>query len=93
MVVQNKALITFSKKYEREWNHLQNQGNKSKYIAQLIAKDLDLNGGLNLESNELEKIKEALRDVLAEYQFGIVANRKDDEDLDYSDKIDDLFNI
>ena len=49
MAIQNKALITFSKKYEREWNHLQNQGNKSKYIAQLIAKDLDLNGGLNLE--------------------------------------------
>ena len=93
MAIQNKALITFSKKYEREWNHLQNQGNKRKYIAQLIAKDLDLNGGLNLESNELEKIKEALRDVLDEYQFGIVANRKDDEDLDYSDKIDDLFNI
>ena len=92
MANQNKILITFSRKFTREWEHLQSLGNKSKYIAELIKADIDKNDDLLLDENGYEKLKAAMRDVLDEYEFGIVANRKDDE-LDYSDKIDDLFNI
>lgn len=92
MANQNKILITFSRKFTREWEHLQSLGNKSKYIAELIKADIDKNDGLLLDENGYEKLKAAMRDVLDEYEFGIVANRKDDEP-DYSDKIDDLFNI
>ncbi len=92
MATKNKALITFGSKFEREWNHLQSKGNKSRYIIELIAKDLDLSDGLDLEPSGYDRIKEALRDVLDEYEFGVVANRKE-EDPDYSDKINDLFNV
>lgn len=92
MANQNKILITFSRKFTREWEHLQSLGNKSKYIAELIKADIDKNDDLLLDENGYEKLKAAMRDVLDEYEFGIVANRKDDEP-DYSDKIDDLFNI
>lgn len=92
MANQNKILITFSRKFTREWEHLQSLGNKSKYIAELIKADIDKNDDLLLDENGYEKLKAAMRDVLDEYEFGIVANRKDNEP-DYSDKIDDLFNI
>lgn len=92
---QNKALITFGKKYEREWKHLQTKGNKSKYVAELIAKDLELNHGLDLCDSGIQSIKAALRDVLDEYEFGVVATKKEvaEEEFDYSDSIDDLFNL
>ena len=92
MANQNKILITFSRKFTREWEHLQTLSNKSKYIAELIKADIDRNDELLLDGNGYEKLKTAMRDVLDEYEFGIVAKRKDEEP-DYSDKIDDLFNI
>ena len=92
MANQNKILITFSRKFTREWEHLQSLGNKCKYIAELIKADIDKKDDLLLDENGYEKLKAAMRDVLDEYEFGVVANKKDDKP-DYSDKIDDLFNI
>ena len=92
MANQNKILITFSRKFTREWEHLQSLGNKSKYIAELIKADIDKNDDSLLDENGYEKLKAAMRDVLDEYEFGVVANKKYDKP-DYSDKIDYLFNI
>ena len=92
MATDNKKILSFGKKYSAEYVHLSKQKNASQYVAELIRKDM-ANDNIVQDESGYDKIKQALRDVLDEYQFGIVANRKDDEDLDYSDKIDDLFNI
>lgn len=76
MANQNKILITFSRKFTREWEHLQSLGNKSKYIAELIKADIDKKDDLLLDENGYEKLKAAMRDVLDEYEFGVVANKK-----------------
>lgn len=81
-------MISFGKKNIKQYEHLMKQKNASQYVADLIEKDME-----NGEINNLYSIKQALREVLDEYEFGIVASRKEDNDLDYSEKIDDLFNI
>lgn len=89
MAKQTKTLITFNKKYINEYEHLEKQGNKSNYVAELIRKDMNTSPDTN--QLDIAAIKQAIREVLGEYQFGIVAEKK--EILEYDDLVDDLFNI
>ena len=89
MAKQTKTLVTFSRKYINEYEHLEKQGNKSNYVAELIRKDM--NKDLVNEQLDIGVIKQAIREVLEENQFGVVATKK--EKADYSDLVDDLFNI
>ena len=91
MATENKKLLSFGKKYADEYKHLNKQKNASQYVAELIRKDM-ANDDIVQDLSGYDKIKQALRDVLDEYEFGIVANKKE-EDPDYSDKINDLFNV
>ena len=50
-----------------------------------------MNKDLVNEQLDIGVIKQAIREVLEEYQFGVVATKK--EKADYSDLVDDLFNI
>lgn len=92
MGCKNKILVSFGSKYNEAWEHLQKQPNKSKYISELVERDRHNSSVIDLASeNDVEKIKNAVRSVLEEYQFGVVATKK--EKADYSDLVDDLFNI
>lgn len=94
MATKNNKLISFGRKYEKEFEFLNEQKNASRYVAELIRKDM-LNSDIVRDASGYDKIKEALRDVLDEYDFGVVATKKEavEEEFDYSDSIDDLFNL
>lgn len=89
MAKQTKTLITFSRKYLNEYDHLEKQGNKSNYVAELIRKDMSVTPAN--DQLDINVIKQAIREVLEEYQFGVVAQKK--ETLEYDDLVDDLFEV
>lgn len=93
----DKVMISFGKKYEKEYEHLMKKPKRSNYIAELIRRDrLEIEAErAEYELMELEQIKQALKSVIDEYDFSIKggAQTEPDEVVDYSDKINDLFNV
>lgn len=93
----DKVMISFGKKYEKEYEHLMKKPKRSNYIAELIRRDrLEIEAErVEYELMELEQIKQALKSVIDEYDFSIKggAQTEPDEVADYSDKINDLFNV
>lgn len=93
----DKVMISFGKKYEKEYEHLMKKPKRSNYIAELIRRDrLEIEAErAEYELMELEQIKQALKSVMDEYDFSIKGSpqTEPDEVADYSDKINDLFNV
>lgn len=93
----DKVMISFGKKYEKEYEHLMKKPKRSNYIAELIRRDrLEIEAErAEYELMELEQIKQALKSVMDEYDFSIKggSQTEPDEVADYSDKINDLFNV
>ena len=90
-------MISFGKKYEKEYEHLMKKPKRSNYIAELIRRDrLEIEAErAEYELMELEQIKRALKSVIDEYDFSLKSGSQNepDEVVDYSDKINDLFNV
>lgn len=93
----DKVMISFGKKYEKEYEHLMKKPKRSNYIAELIRRDrLEIEAErAEYELMELEQIKRALKSVIDEYDFSLKSGyqTEPDEVADYSDKINDLFNV
>lgn len=95
----DKVMISFGKRYEQEYEFLMKKPKRSNYIAELIRRDrLEIETDrAEYELMELEQIKRALRSVMNEYNLSDNGYNPTetckDEDSDYSDKIDDLFNV
>ena len=83
MILSSKS-ISFTREYEREFNYFMTQANKSKYVCELIRKDLE-GGGRGLTKEDIENlIDEKLKNI---------SISKNVEDLDNRDIRENLMGL